>query len=249
VTARDAASAWLQTPRDHRRACPPPTTGPHAAPRPRGNRRRASTEAPVPPYLRDRWWRRVRGNGCRVTTNQRHPPQRRVRPRRQGRAAEDAARRPTSDGQPARRPLTACRPAAPGTASDRPATPPSRNDFTASGWRFTRQWTLPDNRPKSTPPRARHPAVTTACDFTAHSPPTASPPAVPSPRGNNRGPTTFQPASNQRRDRPRRKDPRRKDPAAVTANQRPSDQLPARRQRRHRLQFRVSARHKLCRPR
>jgi len=184
-----------------------------------------------------------------VTTNQRPPPQRRVRPRRQDRAAEDAALQSTSDGQPARRPLTACQPAAPGTASQRPATPPSRNDFTASGWRSTRQWTPPDNRLKSTPPRATQPAVATACNFTAHPPPTASPPAVPSSRGNNRRPTTSQPASNQRRDRPRRKDPRRKDPAAVTANQRPSDQLPARRQRRHRLQFQVGARRQLCRPR
>jgi len=53
-TRREVASAWLQAPRNNRRAHPAPTTWPHAATRPRGNRGRATTKAPVPPFLRDR---------------------------------------------------------------------------------------------------------------------------------------------------------------------------------------------------
>ena len=147
-----------------------------------------------------------------MTTNQRPPPKRRVRPRRRDCAA--AGRWPTS---PAPANCVSARSARDGEPKTGNPTPPQRLHRQRLNVHAAMDAAGQPTRQRAT--RVRQPAVTTACGLTAHSPPTASQPAVPSPRGNNRRPTTSQPASTQRRDRPRRKDP-----AAVTANRRPSDQ-------------------------
>jgi len=142
-----------------------------------------TTEAPVPSNLRDRWWRRVRGNGCRVTTVASAAAQPLDRPPQRFRDATGAARLRTSTPSPnasaargsettqqrtqrgdrrARCSLTAWRPAAPRPPRNRGRAPTHEpvdrrrapTDEAANRRRTTAAATAPA-KPRS---RTQHPA-------------------------------------------------------------------------------------------